>query len=275
MVGKTKKSTIIILYGLLISYALVTLYPFVWSFMASLHSRSDIVTGNVLTFEGITLDNYRTIMTTSGNFPRWIFNSFFVAIIGTILNVILNSMAGYAISRIKFKEGKYFLWLILVIIVVPGQVLLIPNYLIMKNMGLLNTYGALILPASVNATYIFMMSQFFKNFATEIEEAAYMDGLGKTAIFFRISLPIAKPMIATQALFIFQGFWNSFQQPLLYMQSESMYTLPLGLQSFQSQFASQWNLIMAGSILSILPMILLYIILNKYFMEPNAVGGEK
>ncbi len=275
MVGKTKRSSAIILYGLLVTYALVTLYPFVWSLMASLHSRADIVTGNVISLDGITLDNYLTIFTDGGSFPRWIFNSFFVAIIGTMINVVLNSMAGYAISRIKFKQSKYFLWLILAVIVVPGQVLLIPNYLIMKNMGLLDTYGALILPACVNATYIFMMSQFFKNFATEIEEAAYMDGLGKTAIFFRISMPMAKPMIATQALFIFQGFWNSFQQPLLYMQSESMYTLPLGLQSFQTQFASQWNLIMAGSILSILPMVLLYILLNKYFMEPSAVGGEK
>lgn len=274
MVDGTKKSTKIIMYSLLIIYAIVTLYPFAWSLMASFHTRADIVGGNVLSFDNLTFDNYK-IIAGNGTFPRWILNSFFVAIVGTFLNVIFNSMAGYAISRINFKGASAFLWLVLVVLVIPGQVLLIPNYIIMKTFGLLDSYSALILPAAVNATYIFMMSQFFKNFSKDVEEAAYIDGLSRTMIFFKITMPMAKPYVATQALFIFQGFWNEFQKPLLYMQSENMYTLPVGLQSFQTQFASQWNLIMAGSIVSILPMIILYIVLNKYFMEGNNVGGEK
>ncbi len=270
-----KNSHKVVLYSILIMYAIVTLLPFIFSVMASFHSRADIVQGNVLTFDGLNLENYTKIFVEEENFLCWIFNSFFVAFAGTFLNVILNSMAGYAISRIDFKAGKAFLWLVLVVIVVPGQVLLIPNYLIIKNFGLLDTYGALILPAAVNATYIFMMSQYFKNFSKDVEEAAYLDGLSKTAIFFKVALPMAKPILATQALFIFQGFWNSFQQPLLYMQSSKMYTLPLGIQTFQDQFASQWNIIMAGSIISILPMLVLYILLNKYFMKGNSIGGEK
>ncbi len=272
---KTSNSFKVFLYGILIIYAIITLYPFVFSIMASFHTRADVVGGNVMNFNGLTIGNYIEIFIDQTYFLRWIFNSFLVATIGTIINVFFNSMAGYAISRIKFSGSKWFLWLILIVIVVPGQVLLIPNYLIMKNFGLLNTYAALILPAAVNATYIYMMSQYFKNFSKEVEEAAYLDGLGKISIFFKIALPMSLPMVATQALFIFQSFWNSFQQPLLYMQDESMYTLPLGLQSFQTQFASQWNIIMAGSIISIIPMLILYIILNKYFMEGTTINGEK
>lgn len=269
------RGTKILLYSFLVAYSCVTLMPFIWSIFASLHPRSDIVEGNIVTNATWTLENYQYILFEMENFARWIFNSFFVAIVGTAMNVVLNTMAGYSLSRLHYPGRGMILNFILVVMIVPGQILLIPNYILMSNIGLLDTYTSLILPSAVNATYIFMMYQFFKNFPDEVEEAASMDGLSGWQTFWKISFPMAKPAIATMALFIFQGFWNSFQAPLLYISSVEMYTLPLGLQDFTMQYVNQWNLIMAGAIISIIPMIILYILLNKYFMEGAKIGSDK
>lgn len=160
-------------------------------------------------------------------------------------------------------------------IMVPSQILLIPNYLIMKAFGILDSYNALILPSAINFAYIFMMRQFFITFPKELEESAQLDGLGRMGIFFRIVVPMAKSSIATQGIFVFMGFWNDFMRPLLYITSENKYTLTLGLQSFQTQHGMQWNYIMAAAMITILPIIFLYIILNKYFMTGMRIGGEK
>ena len=262
------------IYSILITYAIVTIFPFLWALLASLHSRSDIASGDIL-FSSYTLSNYIKVITDDPLFVRWIINTLLIAIVGTVLNVLFNTMAGYSISRINFRGNRLFLSFILIVLVIPGQVLMIPNYLIIKEMGLLNTYTSLILPATVSATYIYMMSQFFINFPTEVEEAAYIDGLNRVQIFFKIAMPLAKPAIATQALFIFIGFWNSFQGALLYIQSPEKYTLQLGLQSFQNANDSQWNMIMAGAMIATVPIVILYLSLNKYFMEGAKFGGGK
>lgn len=129
---------------------------------------------------------------------------------------------------------------------IPFQVTLIPNFLILKGFGWLNTYQGMIIPSAVNATFIFMMRQFFINFPKEVEEAATIDGLGKFGTFFRIVLPLAKPALAAQTIFVFMAFWNDFMRPLIILSDESMFTLPLGLNSFKGQFISFWNYIMVS-----------------------------
>jgi multiple sugar transport system permease protein len=163
----------------------------------------------------------------------------------------------------------------MIAIMVPAQILLIPNYLIMKSLGLLDTYSALIIPSAINFSYIFMMRQFYLSFPKEIEEAAQLDGLSRLSIFFRIVMPMSKASLGTQAIFVFLGFWNDFMKPLLYITTQEKYTLTLGLQSFQSQHATQWNYIMAAAVVTIAPIIILYILLNKYFMRSDKVGGDK
>lgn len=269
--SRTKK---LFIYSILITYALITIFPFLWALLASFHSRADIASGNIL-FTPYTVSNYIKVITDNPLFTKWIFNTLLIALVGTGLNVLFNTMAGYAISRIRFKYNNAFLALIMIVLVIPGQVLMIPNYLLITKFGLLNTYASLIIPSLVSATYIFMMSQFFISFPTEVEEAAYIDGLNRVQIFFKIAMPLAKPAIATQALFIFIGFWNSFQSALLYIQSPEKYTLQLGLQSFQSSNDSQWNLIMSGAIISVVPIVIMYLLLNKYFMEGAKFGGSK
>lgn len=273
---KIKRFWKIVTYVLLVGYGLVTLYPFLWAVMASFKPYSEIIGGGLsLLPKAPTLENFSYIFTRDPLFPRWILNSFIIAISGTILNIIFNSMAGYALARLSFPGRKHLFLLILAVIMVPAQILLIPNYLIMKSIGILDTYNALILPGAINVGYIFMMRQFFVNFPKEVEEAAQMDGLSRTQTFFRIVFPMAQASIATQGVFVFLGLWNEFMKPLLYITSPEKYTLTLGLQSFQTQNATQWNYIMAASVVSIIPILILYIVLNKYFMKGVRIGGDK
>ena len=267
----------ILLYAIIIAYAIVTFYPFIWAVAASFKPLKEIVSGGMQIFGGeFTLANYQYILGRSENFPRWFLNSLIVSIIGTSVNLFLNTMAGYALARINFPGRERIYWGMLAMMMVPAQVLLIPNYLIISGLGMKDSFTALILPAAINIGNIFMMRQFFLSFPKDVEEAATIDGLSRTGTFFRIVMPLAKPSISTQAVFVFMGFWNEFLKPMLYMTTPSKYTLTLGLQTFKSQNAGQrWDQIMPASIISIIPIIILYIIFNKYFLQGVRMDGEK
>ena len=263
-------------YIVLAGYIILTIYPFLWAILAAFKPYSEIVGGGLTLFpKDFTLDNFKYIFTEDPLFPLWVRNSILIAVIGTILNVIFNSMCGYALARLNFKGKNSLLILVMIAIMVPAQILLIPNYLIMKSLGLLDTYSALIIPSAINFSYIFMMRQFYLSFPREIEEDDQLDGLSRLSIFFRIVMPMSKASLGTQAIFVFLGFWNDFMKPLLYITTQEKYTLTLGLQSFQSQHATQWNYIMAAAVVTIAPIIVLYILLNKYFMRSDKVGGDK
>lgn len=276
---QTKKQKIlkILLYSVLIIYAVATFYPFIWAVAASFKPLREIVSGNLnLMPKNFTLDNYKYIFGRSSLFTRWFFNSVIISLIGTAINIFLNTMAGYALARLKFPGRDRMFYALLAIMMIPSQVLLIPNYLILMNLGLLDSFSALILPAAVNIGNIFMMRQFFLSFPKDIEEAAAIDGLGRFQTFFRIVMPLAKPSIATQAVFIFMSFWNEFMKPMLYMTTPSKYTLTLGLQTFQGQNGGvRWDQTMAASVITIVPIIILYIVFNKYFLQGIRMDGEK
>ncbi len=266
------------LYVILILYAAFTLFPFLWAVSGAFKSYKEITSGSMSIIpQSPTFNAFIKLFKMDDLFLRWVFNSFWICSVGTIINVVLNSMAGYSLSRLRFRGRQAVFYMILATIMVPGQVLLIPNYLIIKNLGLINSYGAILFPSAVNATYIFMMRQFYVNFPKEIEEAAAIDGLGRIGTFFRIAMPLAKTSIATQAVFIFLGFWNSFLQPKLYLQDPSKYTLTVGIQSMMSRYSgiTQWDEVMAASVISLIPILLIYIVLNKYFMQGIRMDGEK
>lgn len=265
------------LYIVLILAAVVTIYPFLWMVSASFKPLKEIVGGNLsLLSSNMSLDNYIYIFGRSSLFPKWFLNSLIISFIGTAVNVFINTMAGYSLSRLSFPGRDTIYHFLLALLMVPAQVLLIPNYLILQKMGLLDTYSALILPAAANIGNIFLMRQFFMNFPKEVEEAASIDGLGRYARFFRICMPLARPTIATQAIFVFMGFWNEFTKPMLYIKTPSKYTLTLGLQSFQSQNAgTMWHQVMAAACISVFPIIIIYLIFNKYFLVGVRMDGEK
>lgn len=265
-----------LLYGLLVIYAGITLIPFLWAISASFKPLAEIAAGGTQFIpENFTLKNYTTILTQEPLFSRWLLNSAIVALFVTVLNLLFNSMAGYALARIPFPGNQLLFLLVLAVLVVPGQVTLLPKFLILKSVGWLNTYTGLIVPTMVNATFIFMMRQFFINFPRELEEAAALDGLNRFETFFQIVLPLAKPALAAQTIFIFMGSWNEFLLPLVVMSDPEMFTLPLGLNAFKGQYISYWNYIMAASMIFTFPALAIYAFFNRYFIQGVTFTGGK
>lgn len=265
-----------LLYMGVILYAVITFLPFIWALSASFKPLSEIAAGgNHLIPENFTLENYRQIFLQEPLFKRWLFNSVLVAVIATGFNLLFNSMAGYALARISFPGNRFWFWLILAVLVVPGQITLLPKFLILKSLGWLNSYQGLIVPTLVNATFVFMMRQFFINFPKELEEAAALDGLNRWETFWQIVLPLAKPALAAQTIFIFMGSWNEFLLPLVVLSEPEMFTLPLGLNAFKGEYISYWNLLMAASMVLTLPALLIYAFFNRYFIQGVTFTGGK
>ncbi|MBN3893318.1 MAG: carbohydrate ABC transporter permease [Nostoc sp. JL31] len=265
-----------LLYVLLTLYAIITLIPFLWALSASFKPLTEIVGGepNFLP-KNFTLDNYKQIFLQEPLFWRWLFNSVAIALSVTLLNLLLNSMAGYALARLRFVGKRFWFFLILAVLAVPTQITLIPTFLILKAIGWLNSYQGMIVPSMVNATFIFMMRQFFVNFPKELEEAAQLDGLNTFGIFRHIVLPLAKPALAAQAVFVFMGSWNNFLLPIVILFDPEMFTLPLGLNTFKGQYISYWNYIMAASMVFTLPALGIYAFFNRYFIQSVTFTGGK
>ncbi|MGL4623371.1 MAG: carbohydrate ABC transporter permease [Culicoidibacterales bacterium] len=259
----------IAIYTILGLYCVITLVPFIWTIVTSLKPQAEIAAGNTIIPDTVTLDAYKTIF--ESKLPIWVMNSTGVAFIVMIVNLVFNTMAGYALARIDFKGRNWIFALLMALIMVPSQVTMIPTYIIVSKLGLINTHGALILTSAVNISYIFLMRQFFVNFPKDIEEAASVDGLNKLQTFFKIVLPTARPALATQAIFIFIGVWNEFMKPLLYISSQDKYMLTQGLNALAKSFqnVTAWNIIMAGALVSIIPIFIAYLFLNKYFINTN------
>jgi len=265
-----------ILYILLFSYSCVTLAPFLWALSSSFKPLSEIVSGGINFIpKDFTLQNYYDIFVKEPLFLRWMYNSALIAVVATVCNTLFNSMAGYALARIDFAGNKIMFILILAVQMIPGQLTIVPAYLIMKQLDLLNTYAALTLPMMANATFIFMMRQFFVGFPKELEEAASMDGLSRFGTFFRIALPLAVPALAAQTIFVFMGAWNEFLKPLMFMSDKTMFTLTLGLNTFKGQYISHWNYIMAASMVFTIPALLIYAFFNRFFIKGITFTGGK
>jgi multiple sugar transport system permease protein len=266
----------VLLYVVLVVYAVITLIPFLWALSSSFKTLDEIVSGTISFIpKHFTLDNYKQIFIEQAMFPRWLLNSVIIAVTVTILNLLFNSMAGYALARLQFPGKKPLFIIILAVLMIPTQVTMIPNYLILKQLGWLNSYQGMIVPTMINATFIFMMRQFFINFPKELEEAAALDGLSRIGIFFRIVLPLARPALAAQAIFVFMASWNDFMRPLVILSDPQLFTLPLGLNSFKGQYISYWNYIMAASMVFTLPMLVIYVFFNRYFIKGISFTGGK
>jgi len=276
MIAKSARSWIWLLYAALAVYAFITFIPFTWALSASFKSLPEISAGGAdFIPKAFTLENYKTIFLQEPLFGRWLANSVMVAVTVTLFNLLFNSMAGYALARIKFPGNRLLFVLVLTVLVIPGQITLLPKFLILKSFGWLNSYQGLIAPALVNATFIFMMRQFFLNFPKELEEAAALDGLNRFETFFQVVMPLAKPALAAQTIFIFMGSWNEFLLPLVVMSNPEMFTLPLGLNAFKGQYVTYWNYIMAASMIFTLPALAIYAFFNRYFIQGVTFTGGK
>lgn len=263
----------ILFYLIVIGYAFITLGPYVWSAITSLKPTSEVNSFSI-NFKTLSFKNYIFVFK---NFPflRWTINSIVVAAVVTCGNLVFNSMAGYALARINFP-GKNVLFLaILGMMMIPGQVVMVPTYILLSKLRLINTYRGMTIPFLTSLFGIFLMRQFFLSIPKEIEEAAELDGLNRLGTFFRIIMPMSKTAMSTQFILMFTGNWNSFLWPSLLALSPEMYTLPVGLNSFYGQYFQASDQVMAGVMILSLPSILIFFLLQKNFVKGLTNSGGK
>ncbi len=221
-----------------------------------------------------TWANYQQIV-SNPLFLRWILNAFIYAVATMALNTFFSAMAGYAIARLNFPGKEVIFTITLAVMMIPLAVTLIPKFLVVYNLHLINTYWALILPAMAQPFSVFLMVQFMKGLPRELEESAMIDGANRWRTFLSIILPVVKPALTAAAIVSFMGAWNDFQWPLVVLGTQNMYTLPLGLFFFKSEYYTQFNLLIAASMFNTIPILILFFIFQRYFIEGATAAAVK
>ena len=264
-----------LLHLLLIALALTMLFPFFWTISASLKGNDAVLaTPPQLLPSSLQWDNYAAVAQAIP-LGRFFVNSLVVAVATTVLQLLTCSMAAYAFARMRFRGSGPLFLVYLATLMVPAQVTLTPLFILMRLFGLTDTYAGLILPGVTSAFGVFLLRQFFMTIPRELEEAAFLDGASHWTVYARIILPLARSGLAALTIFSFMGSWNSFLWPLLVTSDQNLMTLPLGLSTLQGQYSTAWNQLMAGTVLSIIPIIIVYILAQRHFVEGLALSGIK
>ena len=272
----------ILIHTILIVVCILSLVPFLWLLSTALKGRSE----NIFAYPPIfiprdfTFDNFIQVLKLVP-IVKYVVNSFIVAFSTVVLNVILSALAAYPLARMDFKGKKVAFFAILATIMVPFQTIMLPVYIITLKLHLIDSYSdtmgylGLILPFAVNAFGIFLMRQAFMAIPKEIEESAIVDGCNSFQIFSKLLLPMVKPTIALLAIFTFIGSWGEFLWPSIVLTNEQLFTLPVGINNLSSAFSADYRLIAAGSIVSIIPIIIFFLALQKYFIQGSNDGAVK
>jgi len=273
---------LVIRYIVLLLMTVIFLGPFIMAFFGSFKT-----TGEVLVWPPTFLptqwraqnyaDVWNALADANGNsyFPRWILNSFILSASITIANLFFCSIAGFAYARLNFPGKGFVFAAMLSTLMIPGMVLMIPQYQILNAMHLINTYGAIIVPSLTSASAIFLLTQFFRSIPKDLDEAAWMDGAGIFTTYWRIILPLAKPALITVALLSFQGVWNSFLGPLVLLNTPDMFPLTVGLGFLKGQYGTFYNVVLAGSMFNTLPMVVMFLIFSRFYVQGATYAGVK
>ncbi|EOH57501.1 carbohydrate ABC transporter permease [Enterococcus faecium] len=264
-------------YVLMTIIGIILLIPLLWMVFTSLKPMEEIVRYPPTFFpEKIVWENY---LDTIAAFPFWRYarNTLFITVLVVIGNVLSNSFIAYGFAKLEFPGKKLMFALVLSTMMIPGFVTMIPQYVLFSKIGWVGTYLPLIVPSFFgNAFNIFLMRQFYLSINNELIEAAEIDGANHLYIWSHLMLPLTKPALITIAINSFNAAWNDFLGPLLYIQDQEKYTLQIGLQVFQNQATTQWNYLMAGATLVLIPTILLFFFAQRYFIEGmDLTGGSK
>jgi multiple sugar transport system permease protein len=265
---------VVLLNAVMVIGALIMFFPFLWTLVTSISPGSGLSVAPDLIPENPSFAAYRQLF-TERPFAQVILNSLLLAIVTTIAQLLTSATAGYAFSRLPFRGRGVVFAIYLATMMIPLQVLIVPLFSELKAFGLLNTYLGALLPTFATAFGIFLLRQAINQVPREIDEAATIDGAGHFRIFWTIILPNIRPAIATLVVFAFMGSWNSFLWPLVVLRSPELQTLPIALAGLQGQYTTQWDIVMAGSVVSILPMLALYIFAQKYVIQGVANSGIK
>jgi multiple sugar transport system permease protein len=271
----SKRSKSFLLHALLVAGGLLTLFPLFWMLSASF-----MTSGEATTFpphlipHAATLDQYRQLFVRL-NLGRAFFSSTVVALTVTLFSVLFSSMAGYAFARLRFRGRERTFGILLIMLVIPPQVGMLPLFLLMKTLHLVNTYWGAIIPSLATVFGIFLIRQFMLSIPQELLEAARIDGASELRIYWSIVLPLASPILATLATFMFMSTWNDFMWPLIILSDQSHYTLPVAVANLVGEHVQDVELMMASSVLTVLPVLVLFIVLQRYYIAGLMVGGVK
>ncbi len=271
--------------------ALSMLVPFYWMVTTSLKPNSQVFAyPPILVPHPLMFSNYAQALVTSANFAQYFANSLIYALTHTLGQIVFSTLAGYAFARLRFRFKEPLFWFLLATMMVPQQVTMVPLFLLLKHVplvggndllgnggsGWINTWYGLVLPGVFGGGYnIFLVRQFMRTLPRDLDDAARIDGCGEFRLFAQIIVPLSKPVIAVLALFTFQGAWNDFLWPLIITTGESLRTIQLGLLLFQADHTTQWTLLMAAATVAVLPLLILFIFTQRYFVQGIALTGTK
>jgi len=278
--AKKKRTRLVFIpvYVILILVAAIYLFPFVYSFIGSLMTYETLMRYPP-SFIPETIENYIALFklefANTKLFPRWIANSIFLAVATTALNLFFASLAGFSFAKLKFRGKNLIFAMFLSTLMLPSFTLLPTRYMILQNFGWINTYLAIIIPGMCTVFNVFLMRQFYSTIPQELIDAAKIDGCTYFGIYSKIAFPLSKPALAALSIYTFMGSWNGFEQPLFFLQTIDKYTLPLGMSFFKTQNFAQYNLILAASVISIIPTLVIFIIFQKRFTRGIALTGMK
>lgn len=265
---------LLLLYGGLTAGAAVMLFPFLWTVVTSITTDGNLSGGPTLIVADPTLDAYQRLLDT---LPMWriVLNSFGIAAAATLCQLVTGSMAAYGFGRLQFRGRTVLFGIYLATLMLPLQVLVVPLFIQMSRFDLHDTYFALLAPSVASAFGIFLLKQAVETLPRELDEAATIDGASHLRIYATIVLPLVRPALATLAVFAFMSSWNSFLWPLVVIRSPELMTLPLGLATLHGRFTTEWNVVMAGSVMSIVPIAVVYLLAQRYVIAGLAHTGLK
>ncbi|MEP6989148.1 MAG: carbohydrate ABC transporter permease [Chloroflexota bacterium] len=265
----------VIVYVVLIILALLMLLPFAWMISASLKLDKDVFRFPIEWIPAVPQwDNYSTIWTRIP-FLTFFMNTFKLTVIITLLQLVTSSFAAYAFAKLKFPGRDWLFLAYIGSIAIPWQVYMVPQFIMMRRFGLVDTHLSLILLQAFSAFGVFLLRQFFVSIPDEILDAARIDGMSEYGIFYRIMLPLSKPALATLTIFTSVAVWNDFMGPLIYLNSMNLKTIQLGLRMFIQQYSADYALIMAAALVSLIPVVVLFLLLQRFFIEGIASTGVK
>ncbi|WP_168442080.1 carbohydrate ABC transporter permease [Pontiella desulfatans] len=271
------KTKLFLLEAALFIAALLFIMPVLLILLTSLKPDAEI-----LRFQGIlpqtwTLENYSEVFAKASEVPigLWLFNSLFVSTCITILTLTVASLCAFALARLNLPRGKGAVALIVATMMVPGQILLVPVYLILNWLGWLDSPRSLIIPAGAGAFGVFLLYQFFKNLPRDLEDAAAIDGCSRLGIYWHVALPLSKSAMAALAIFTFTGSWNDFMGPLVFLESLDRFTLPAGIALFQSSYSIEYDLVFAVCVICTLPLLIVFLIFQKHIVKGISLSGLK
>lgn len=261
------------LFVLLVVISLVVVFPLLWMVSIAFRPSSETYVLKLIP-DHVTTDNFRYVL-TEARFPRYMFNSFFISTVITILALWFHSMAAYALARLRFPGRELIFSLIFSTLLVSLPVILVPLFILVRGMHMLDSYAGLIIPAIFNAFGIFLLRQFYLGIPRELEEAAIVDGAGYWRVYWNIILPLSRPILAALAVFFFLANWNSFLWPLTITTNQDLWVVQTGIASFRTQYSSSQQYVMAASAIVALPTVGLFLIFQRQLVESIKTSGFK